>query len=207
MDEDWDWDRDEVLDLDGYGEATGDPQLDVYGYQSPKQRGGTGFRSTDGDRLARRRAQRERDRAERDQRRRAAVEQNNAETKRRVAQRRGQPTPSIVPFEPGSGYQPGVGPVRQPDLPEKWWRPDATRQPVQTQPGPQPGQHGAYFERRVVRRWWAPWTKRTTWRQVSAWQHGQPPAGAEIVTVADVAQLPGRVHTIGRVGETGAVEY
>jgi hypothetical protein len=193
----------EPVDLDGC-DVTGDPQLDQFGYNSPRRRGQnlSGFRSTDGDRLARVRAQRD----EREERRRAAVEQNKAETRQRAAQRRGEP-PGIVPFEPGSGYQPGVGPVRQSELPEKWWRSEATPHPVQPQPGPQPGQHGAYFERRVVRRWWAPWTKRTTWQQISAWTHGQPPAGATVVTVADVAQLPGRVHTIGRVSGTRTVEY
>jgi len=82
MDDFDDWDH-EPVDIDGYGEATGDPQLDVFGYQSPRQRGGSGFRSTDGERLARSRQ----DRAEREQRRRAAVEQNRAETKQRVAAR------------------------------------------------------------------------------------------------------------------------
>ena len=101
MDDEWDDLHDgEIVDLDGC-EATGDPQLDQFGYQSPKRRGGTGFRSTDGDRLAKRRA----DRAQREQRRREAVAQNKAETRQRVAQRRGEP-PGIVPFEPGSGYQP-----------------------------------------------------------------------------------------------------
>lgn len=69
------------------------------------------------------------------------------------------------------------------------------------------GQHGAYFERRVVRRWWAPWTKRTSWQQIGAWHPGQPPRGVEVVTVPDVSALPGTVHTIGRVGPTGAVEW
>jgi hypothetical protein len=36
---------------------------------------------------------------------------------------------------------------------------------------------------------------------------GGPPTGAEVVTVGDVGELPGRVHTIGRVNGTGAVEY
>jgi len=36
---------------------------------------------------------------------------------------------------------------------------------------------------------------------------GGPPAGATVMTVDDVAALPGRVHTIGRVSGTGAVEY
>jgi hypothetical protein len=36
---------------------------------------------------------------------------------------------------------------------------------------------------------------------------GEPPAGAEVVTVGDVGELPGRVHTIGMVGPTGAVKW
>ncbi|HWX98630.1 MAG TPA: hypothetical protein VNY55_01760 [Mycobacterium sp.] len=116
--DDWDWDRDEIVDLDAC-EMTGDPQLDVYGYQSPKRRGGTGFTaSPHRDWLAQAKA----DRAQREQRRREAVEANLAETRRRLAERNivgdrpQSKAPGIVPFEPGSSYQPGVGPVRQPDL-------------------------------------------------------------------------------------------
>ena len=65
----------------------------------------------------------------------------------------------------------------------------------------------AYFEVRTKRLWWAPWRKRKVWTQVSSWHMNGPPAGAEIVTVDDVAALPGRVHTIGRVSGTGGVEY
>lgn len=54
---------------------------------------------------------------------------------------------------------------------------------------------------------WVPWRKRYVWQQISTWQMGQPPAGAEVVTVTNVAQLPGRVRAIGRVSGTGAVEY
>jgi hypothetical protein len=56
---------------------------------------------------------------------------------------------------------------------------------------PQLGQLGAYFEVRTLRRWWALWTKKRVWQQVSSWQMGQPPAGAQVVTVADVAALAG----------------
>jgi len=35
----------------------------------------------------------------------------------------------------------------------------------------------------------------------------QPPAVAQVVTVAEVSELPGQVRTIGRVGQTGAVDY
>ena len=81
------------MDLDGC-EATGDPQLDVYGYQSPRRRGQnlTGFTSTRRRLVLARademRAQRQ---AKREQRR-AAVETNKAATRERVEQRR-QPDP------------------------------------------------------------------------------------------------------------------
>ena len=79
--------------------------------------------------------------------------------------------------------------------------------PVPPQTGLLPGQHGAYFEVRTVRPRYAPWRKKRVWQQVSAWQMTQPPAGAQAVTVADVSELPGQVRIIGRVGQTGAVEY
>jgi hypothetical protein len=79
-------------------------------------------------------------------------------------------------------------------------------QPVPQSQAPQPGQHGAYFEVRTVRCWWAPWRRKQVWQQVSTWHVGQPPAGATVVTVTDVAALPGQVHTIGHVSGTG-VEY
>jgi hypothetical protein len=97
MDDEWDDLHDgEVVDLDGC-EATGDPQLDQFGYNSPRRRGQnlTGFTSNDGEWVARSRA------------RRAAVEQNKAETRRRNAERSGEPTavprsvqPSPVPSTP-----------------------------------------------------------------------------------------------------------
>jgi hypothetical protein len=168
LDHEWDWDRSEVVDLD----VTGDPQLDVFGYQSPKQRGGTGFTSTDGERLARSRSRREQ----------AAA--------KRKADRQAMRQRHALPHEPR--------PVT------RGWSPPHS---VALTTGPQPGQHGAYFEVRTVRRWWAPWHKRKVWQQISTWHVGPPPAGARVVTVADVAQLPGQVHTIGRVSGTGAVEY
>jgi hypothetical protein len=179
-----DWDG-EPHDLDGYGDVTGDPQLDVYGYNSPTRRGQnlSGFTSHDAEVVARWDARREQ---------RAAARQRAA---RRDEMRRR----NALPPEPNKGEGRGVvAPAPAP-------RPSAG--PLRPAAGPLPGQHGAYFERRVVRRWWAPWTKRTTWQQISAWHHGQPPAGTEVVTVADVAQLPGRVHTIGGVSGMGAVEY
>jgi hypothetical protein len=72
----------------------------------------------------------------------------------------------------------------------------------------QPGQHGAYFEKRTYRPWYAPWKKVTRWQQVSAWQNTTPPtSGTEVVTVGDVSELPAKVRTIGKVSDTGAVEY
>jgi len=72
----------------------------------------------------------------------------------------------------------------------------------------QPGQRGAYFEHRLIRRWYWPWKKVWRWQQISAWQHTTPPrSGVNVVTVGDVSELPGRVHTIGRVSPTGAVEW
>jgi hypothetical protein len=42
----------------------------------------------------------------------------------------------------------------------------------------------------------------------SAWQSTTPPtSGTEVVTVGDVSELPGKVRTIGKVSDTGAVEY
>jgi hypothetical protein len=73
----------------------------------------------------------------------------------------------------------------------------------------QPGQRGAYFERRTKRVWWAPWRRKQVWQQISAWQNTTPPrgAGVDVVTVGDVSELPGKVHTIGTVSQTGAVEW
>jgi hypothetical protein len=95
MDDEWDWDHDgEVVDLDGC-EATGDPQLDIYGYQSPTRRGQnlTGFTSSNLDWLARSREGRAHRQAKREAQRQAAaarrapVEANKAETRQPVATR------------------------------------------------------------------------------------------------------------------------
>ncbi|MGO9508057.1 MAG: hypothetical protein ACLPXZ_12185 [Mycobacterium sp.] len=109
MDE-WDWDRDDVVDLDGC-EATGDPQLDVFGYNSPRRRGEnlTGFTSTDGSReRARDEAAAAKRRAEREQRRREAVAGNVAAARQRVVNK-------------GEGRETTPAPVRPvpvtPDLP------------------------------------------------------------------------------------------
>jgi hypothetical protein len=97
MDDEFEWDHDdEIVDLDGC-EATGDPQLDVLGYQSPSRRGQnlTGFTSSAGDWLARADAQR----AERRQRR-AAVAQNIAEAKQRREARQASRGRGVVSLPP-----------------------------------------------------------------------------------------------------------
>lgn len=68
-------------------------------------------------------------------------------------------------------------------------------------------QHGAHFEVRTKRAWFAPWRRQKVWTQVGPWVVGQPPSSGEVVTVGDVSELPGRVTTIGEVGPTGAVLY
>jgi hypothetical protein len=37
MDDEFEWDHDDIVDLDGCADVTGDPQLDVFGYQSPRR--------------------------------------------------------------------------------------------------------------------------------------------------------------------------
>jgi hypothetical protein len=111
MDDDFDWDRSE-MDLD----ITGDPQLDQFGYQSPR-RNFTPAREGGRDWLA----QAKRDRAERQQRRQAAVEQNLAETRRRVAERRGQPQPVTPALAPHVAQAVAHG---MPGRSLGWWRVD-----------------------------------------------------------------------------------
>jgi hypothetical protein len=209
----------EARDFDGgWCEATGDPALDQMGYQSPRRTGNlTGFKSSQIDWLAQAKA----DRAKREARREAdrqtdrlaeklaaqlkAVEQNKAETRQRVEQRkevgrRQQSSPTPAPARPkttGSDH-----PAQGPNHPA---REEIMRRSLTEL---QPGQHGAYFERRVVRRWWAPWTKRVVWQQVSAWANTTPPrSGTEVVTVGSLDELSGKVHTIGTVGPGGTVEW
>ena len=53
-----------------------------------------------------------------------------------------------------------------------------------------------------------PSAMRCRWQQISAWQNTTPPTyGTEVVTVGDFSELPGKVRTIGKVSDTGAVEY
>jgi hypothetical protein len=169
MDEDWDWDSDHIVDLD----VTGDPQLDQFGYQSPR-RDFSPPPAPEFDYLAQFHA---------DQ---AKIEADNARRAAKKAQ---------SPPRPRGGN-------------EGWSSPLPTPPPLMPQPvyALMP-QHGADFEVRTVRPWYAPWRKNRVWRQISAWQVGPPPAGATVVTVPDVAALPGTVRTIGAVGESGAVEY
>jgi hypothetical protein len=115
MDDEWDWDRSEVVDLD----VTGDPQLDQFGYQSPR-RDFTPPPSQSFDYLA----QYRRDQAERERKRRAAVTNNLADTRRRNAERRGQQpqpvTPALAPHVAQAVERGAVG--RQ----AGWYRVDMT---------------------------------------------------------------------------------
>jgi hypothetical protein len=90
MDDELDWDC-EPVDLDG-DYATGDPQIDQLGYNSPLRRGEnlTGFTDNGGELRARLRAQSERDRAAREQRRRELAANIEA-ARQRAAERRGEP--------------------------------------------------------------------------------------------------------------------
>jgi len=149
MDDDWDWDHDEIVDLD----VTGDPQ---FGYQSPRR----SFRTPPPERdwLAQ---------AKRDRQQREARRDRQGQEEKARCQRESPPSRQIVAW-PGMNYRPGIGPTG----------PVAQTAPVEPAPeskGPLPGQHGAYFEIRTVRRWWAPWRKRKVWQQISTWHVGQPP--------------------------------
>jgi hypothetical protein len=191
MDE-WDDLHGEAHDIDGYWcDATGDPQVDVSGYQSPSRRGQnlTGFTPSRDHRAADALAQSKRDREQRQQRRRAAVEANKRETRERGARGRGggQVTARPVPAEPVQAKRDEIVRRSMTELQE--------------------GQHGAFFERRTYRPWYAPWLKKTRWQQISAWMATTPPrSGTEIVTVGSLDELR-RVRTIGKVGPTGAVEW
>lgn len=123
----------EPVDLDGC-DVTGDPQLDQFGYNSPRRRGQnlTGFTSTDGERLARWRARQDREAAKR-KADRAAVQANLDETRRRNAERRGgtaarQPVMPALPAHVSQAVAEGMAAGR--DL--GWWRvdvsPDGTAQ-------------------------------------------------------------------------------
>jgi hypothetical protein len=221
MDDEWEDVHGEPSDLDGsWCDVTGNPALDVDGYQSPRRTGNlTGFTSSQIDWLAQAKA----DRAKREARREAdrqqdrlaeklaaqlkAVEQNKAETRERVAQRRQSPPGPTVKAQRVSSSR-ETTPATSPPAPGKPVQ--ATRDEIvrRSLTELQPGQHGAYFERRIVRPWYAPWKKVVRWQQVGAWQNTTPPrSGTEVVSVGSLDELEGKVRTIGKVSPSGAVEY
>jgi hypothetical protein len=101
VDDEWDWDG-EPIDLDAC-DVTGDPQLDVFGYQSPR-RDFTQKPVEQYDWLA----QSRRDRAEREARR------NRQQQQREEARRRRESPPShqIVAWPREMDYRPGMGQLR-----------------------------------------------------------------------------------------------
>jgi hypothetical protein len=145
-------DHDEYVDLDcGGWDVTGDPALDETGYRSPRQP----------SRTQRNQAQAKRDREQRKvisrAMRDAATELNKAETKRRNAERRGEPVPAkLEVIHNAAGRQPGwwkveIGPngarwvkVDQPGDGPRVTASTPTPEPVQPQPAPPA----------VRRRWW-----------------------------------------------------
>ena len=208
-----DWDG-----YDGGPDVTGDPALDIDGYSSPRNPNPMGLRPNRIDWMgqakadrARREAKREADRqtdrlAEKIAAQLKAVEQNKAATRQRVAQRRQSPRPTERAQRVSRGRE--TTPVISPPVPVKPVQDSADAIARRSLTELQPGQHGAFFERRIVRCWWAPRKKRVTWQQISSWQNTTPPtSGTEVVTVSDVSELPGKVRTIGKVSPTGAVEY
>jgi hypothetical protein len=123
MHDEWDWDREEIVDLDGGCEATGDPALDQTGYESPRR----SWHPVRWDAVAQ--MQTPDHTAERQRRRREALERNRAETRQRVAQRKGENVTPVTSSQP----------ISQPDLPPHvsqaiadgmpgrdlgWWRVD-----------------------------------------------------------------------------------
>ena len=221
MDEDWEWDPDEIVDLDGGCDMTGNPVLDRMGYRSPRDTSNrTGFtasakkidwmaqaKADRAKREARREADRQADRlAEKLAAQLKAVELNKAETRARVAQRRQSPSPTVRAQRVSRGRE--ITPATSPRVPVEPVQDSAAEIARRSLTELQPGQHGAYFEKRTYRPWYAPWKKVTRWQQISAWQNTTPPtSGTEVVTVGDVSELPGKVRTIGKVSDIGAVEY
>jgi hypothetical protein len=218
LDDEWEDLHGEPVDLDYCCDATGNPALDIDGYSSPRRTGNlTGFnpgpkidwlaqaKADRAKREAKREADRQADRlAEKLAAQLKAVEQNKAETRARVEQRRQSPSPRVRAQRGGRETTPATSPP----VPVKPVQDSADAIARRSLTELQPGQHGAFFERRIVRCWWAPWKKRVTWQQISSWQNTTPPtSGTEVVTVSDVSELPGKVRTIGKVSPTGAVEY
>jgi hypothetical protein len=210
MDDEWDDLHGEAHDLDGeahdldgggWADVTGNPAEDIPGYSSPSRRGQnlSGFRPSRDNRAAEALAQSKRDREQRAAKRQGARREATqpavgSEEWRARRAARWEAQGRLTPVNGSSGEERHEQKSR-----------DAVAQ--QSLSELQPGQHGAYFEKRTYRPWYAPWTKKTVWQQISAWRATTPPKGADVVTVADVGELPGRVRTIGRVGKTGAVEY
>jgi hypothetical protein len=196
MADEWDDLHGEPVDLDGdcWGsDATGDPQIDVAAYSSPSRKGQnlTGFTPSNDHRAADALAQSKRDR-ERRQRQRAA-----AAKARRDQQARN---------ESSGERQSKKSQVQTPSVQQRQAERDEILRRSLTEL--QPGQHGAFFERRVKRCWWAPWKKRAVWQQVGAWHKTTPPrSGTEVVSVGSLDELEGKVRTIGKVSPSGAVEY
>jgi hypothetical protein len=121
MDDEFELDPDDIVDLD----VTGDPQLDQFGYQSPR-RDMSPPPAPERNWLA----QFDADMARIDRKRREAVRQNLAETRHRNAERRGQPvrpapvapTPPVRPDLPPHVAQEVAQGMPGRDL--GWWRVD-----------------------------------------------------------------------------------
>lgn len=188
-DNDGDWG-----DGDWGSDVTGDPQLDVFGYKSPRDRRNlTGFEAhpPNQDWLVKNRA----DRATRAAKRAAEAQARRAAKRNESS---GERQSTKITDKPGADEA-------GPDVAQAVTRDEIAERSLTEL---QPGQHGAYFERREVRAWYAPWKKRYVWQQISAWANTTPPrSGTEVVTVGSTDELNGRVRTIGTVGETGAVVY
>jgi hypothetical protein len=199
MDDEWDDIDGEPVDLDGgWCDVTGNPALDVDGYQSPRDRRNlTGFTAhpPNQDWLVKNRA----DRAARAAKRAAdAAARREAKRNESSGERQSKQSPPTPPVQTTPAQ---VQPVQAPASDHD----EILRRSLTEL---QPGQHGAYFERREVRCWYAPWKKRYVWQQTSAWMNTTPPtSGTEVVSVGSLDELNGRVHTIGTVGENGTVVY
>ena len=214
MDDEFEWDRDEIVDLDGYwADVTGDPALDRTGYQSPRRTGNlTGFtpHKVNQDWLAQSKKDREQRAAKRQGARREATQPAVGSEEWRA--RRAARWEALGWLTPANG---SCGEERHEQNSSVQTQPVQTPQQQRDEIAAksltelQPGQHGCFMEHREARCWWAPWRKRMVWRQVSAWMSTTPPkSGVNVITVGDISELPGKVHTIGDVDpQTGAVEY
>jgi hypothetical protein len=217
MDDEWDDLHGEVHDLDGeahdldgggWADVTGNPAEDIPGYSSPSRRGQnlSGFRPSRDNRAAEALAQSKRHREQRAAKR--AETRQAKETRQAVVGSDEWRAARAARWEALGWLTPPAGHERV----------EQKSQPVQTESRDeiaarsltelQPGQHGAFFERRIKRCRWAPWKKRTVWQQTSAWMATTPPtSGTEVVTVGDVSELPGKVHTIAAYSPDKPVVY